>query len=351
MRNVRERPIDEEIDLVELFQDFWKQKLLILMIILIFFISSCVYVFCTVPTYQAKVFVGAPSQNDISALNYGRGGGSGLRMLTVKDVYDVYLRNLQSESLRREFFRTVYLPALPEELIDEPQSELYLRFLSAITIGPASKAEEGRYFITARTSDPQHAAEWVVRYAQSAGRQGRAEIIQNVMADAKVKANNLEQEINLAREGARKQREDQIIQLNEALRVATTVGLEAPPIIPSGLSGVVSAGMDGALAYMRGTKALEAEINNLRNRASDDPFVPNLRERQESLAFYKALNVDSATVEVFQQDGAVETPDKPIEPKKGLILGLAVLAGLASGLGVAFLRGLLWRGARRNQVA
>ena len=113
MSNHRERVVrDDEIDLIELIRGLWQQKLLIILTTLVVGGAAVAYALLATPVYEAKVFVQPPSQNDIAHLNYGRGGDSELGILTVKDVYDVYVRNLHSESLRRRFFQDVYLPAL-----------------------------------------------------------------------------------------------------------------------------------------------------------------------------------------------------------------------------------------------
>lgn len=342
MRNDRERQNDDgEIDLFELIEGVWRQKVLIIATSLLVTAMAVAYALFAKPVYEAKVFVQPPTQNDIAHLNFGRGGNSGLSMLSTKDVYDIYLRNLQSESLRREFFRGVYLPSLTEDERAGSQDELYSQFDDVLSLGVAAKETPNRYFVKTTVFDPKQAAEWVVRYLEMAGRRGSSEIVKDVKADATIKANNLEQQINAALESARKRREDQVIQLTEALRVAKSIGLEKPPIISNTLSSEVSAGMDGSLMYMRGSKALEAEIDNLRKRASDDPFVPNLRNWQEDLTFYRTLQIDPSVIQVYRQDGAVESPDKPVGPKGAIIIALGLVLGFMLGVGVALLRYLI----------
>lgn len=341
MRNESERlsGTGEGIDLFELVEELWRQKVLIAVTTLVVLAIAVAYALLAKPVYESKVFVQPPTQNDIAQLNYGRGGDSGLSMITVKDVYDIYLRHLQSESLRREFFRNIYLPSLTEDEVIGSQVELYNRFQEdVLSLGVASKDSPNRFFVKVELVEPQQAAEWVVRYLEMAGRLTEAEVVRDVKADATIKANNLEQQITAAIESARKQREDQIVQLSEALRVAKSIGLEKPPIISNTLSSEVSAGMDGSLMYMRGTKALEAEIENLHERVSDAPFVNNLRLRQEALAFYRSLQIDPGVVQVYRQDGAIESPDKPIRPKKLLIVILGGCIGIALGGLLALLR-------------
>lgn len=351
MRNEPERRSDDEIDLFELLGGLWKQKLLIMLAAAIVTAGAVVYALVATPIYEAKVVVQPPSQSNISQLNYGRGGDSGLAMLSVKDVYDVYLRNLQSESLRREFFRKVYLPSLPDDERQGSQDDLYGRMNSILIVAMTSKDAPSRYYVMASLPVAEQAAKWVVQYVQMAGEHAKREVIRDVRGDAIIKANNLEQHINSARESARKQREDQIVQLTEALRVAESIGLEKPPIISNNLSSEVSAGMDGSLTYMRGSKALQAEIENLRTRSSDDPFIDKLRQRQEAIAFYRSLQIDPGVVDVYRQDGAIESPDMPVKPKRFIIIALGAFVGTALGILLALIRNMWQARARRDAAA
>jgi chain length determinant protein (polysaccharide antigen chain regulator) len=189
------------------------------------------------------------------------------------------------------------------------------------------------------------AAQWVAQYAQMASDWAKRDLSKDLRADAVSTANNLERQIKGARETARNLREDQIIRLSEALNVAKTIGLDKPPLISNTLVTEVSAGMDGSLTYMRGAKALESEIDNLRKRQSDDPFVKDLRERQETMNFYRDLQLNTEAVQVYRQDGAIEVPDRPIKPKKSLIVMLGTVAGLLLGVCLA-----LYRGARSARL-
>lgn len=329
MRSERERLSNgDEIDLFELIGGLWRRKILIIAIFAIVTGAAVTYALLAKPIYESKVFVQPPTQNDIAQLNYGRAGKSGLTSFSIKDVYSIYLRNLQSESLRREFFRAFYIPSLPEDQRKGSQDSLYNQFRDVLTLGVANKETPDRFFVMASRPDPEQAAQWVVRYVEMAGDRAKREVIKDARADVLVKADTLEQQISSERESARKQREDRIAQLEEALLVARSVGLEKPPIISNNLSSE----MEGALMYMRGAKALEAEIENLRKRSSDDPFIGNLRQRQEAINFYRALQIDPSVIQVYRQDGAIESPDAPVKPKKTVIVLLGMIVGLVFGV-------------------
>ncbi|WP_327438524.1 LPS O-antigen chain length determinant protein WzzB [Pseudomonas donghuensis] len=327
----------DEIDLIEVLKRLKARWLLIVLSMAVFFVVAVIYALLAKPVYEVKVFVQSPTHNDIANLNYGRGGDSNLDVLKVKDVYEVYLRHLQSESLRREFFQKVYLPTVKGDDRAGSQDALYERFNKMLLVAPASKDPASRYAITANISDPNEAAAWVVDYALQAGQRAKDEVLKNIKSDSTVKANNLEQQIDSIQESSRKEREDKIVQLQEALRVARSIGLEKPSVMTGKMSIEITSGLDGALAYMRGSKALEAEIANLQTRQSDDPFIGNLREQQERLAFYRSLDIDPSSVAVFRQDGVVEVPDQPIKPKKFLLVLMGLVVGFIAGIVLVFI--------------
>lgn len=331
------RSEDEETDFFEVILLLWNKKCLVFIATLVVFSLTMIYVVNSVPVYEGKLFVQPPSQNDISALNIGRGQGTEFDLITVKEVYDAYLRNLQSEMLRRKFFREVYLPSLKVDQRKETQDDLYARFNAALTVTAASKDNSARYLITVRMSDPQQVADWLARFTQLAGILAKQDILQDIKGDAAVKANNIQRQVSIAKDIARRQREDQITRLEEALRVAKSIGLENPPVISGNLVGEISSGMEGALTYMRGSKALEAEINNLHERESDDPFIENLRKQQAALKFYRELTIDSSSVAVFRQDGGGDVPDKAISPKKALVMLSGLLGGGLLGVFLALI--------------
>lgn len=341
MRNERERLSgSDEIDLIELVQGVWRQKLWVGLVAVPIIAIGFAYIKLVSPVYEAKLYIQPPSQNEIAQLNYGRGEGTGLAPLSAKDVYSIYLKALQSEAVRDKFFRSAFLPTLTEEERGGSRDALYAQFNGMLKVSQAGKTMPDRYVLTANVEDPRLAATWVSNYAEMAAVRAKNELLSGTRSDISIMADNLEQQIRASQASAGSQRADQIVKLKEALRVAKSIGLEKPPIISGTLSSEVSAGMSGALTYMRGAKALEGEIANLESRSSDDPFIPRLREKQEKLNFLRGLKIEPSLVAMYQQDGAVSQPDKPVKPRKAIIVVLSTLMGLCLGLLVALGRDL-----------
>jgi len=341
----------DQVDLFELIAAIWAQKFLIISVALVGALVAAAFAFMSKPVFEARVYLQPPTLNGIADFNYGRTRDSELTPFSIKDVYDVFTRNLQSESLRRAFFNEVYLPSLPESVRGGSQDRLYGDFLGALTIGLPSKEQPDRFSVSVEGVDPAQVTEWVKAFAARAGAAAEKEMISNTTREAEVRARNLGQQISTLQETESRIRQDSITRLREALTVAEAIGLQNPPIISGNLSAEISAGMDGQLTYMRGSKALKAEIQNLETRKSDDPFIKQLRALQIKQSFYTDLQVSPDTVSVYRQDGPIEQPDRPIKPKKGLIILLGLVLGGMLGFMIALARHFVQTRKSRIQTA
>ncbi|PKH16638.1 chain-length determining protein [Pseudomonas sp. 43NM1] len=329
---------NDEIDLFVLVRALWLQKWMVVGVAIFVTLAAAVYAFTAKPLYEAKIYMLPPTQNDIADFNYGRTLNSDLPPFSVKDIYDVFARNLFSESLRQSFFDKVYLPSLPDQGLKGSRDRMYQSFSKRLFISAGGKDNPDRYYVAVQSSDPAEAGEWVRTYVRNASDAAKKETIKNVVREAQVRARNLDQQVIGMRESARREREDKIKVLGEALEVAKAIGLGKPIIISGKTPAELSLGVDGQTLYMRGSDALQAEILGLQERQSDDPFIPSLRVLQVKYSFLKNLSIDSSSVAVYRQDGVVDDPDSPIKPDKLMILIKGAFFGVLLGLAVALAR-------------
>lgn len=190
-----------------------------------------------------------------------------------------------------------------------------------------------RYSLVVQGEDPEQISGWITTYIKQVEGESLEQAIQDARREVDVAASNLQQQIATLRATAKARRDDRIIQLRESLKVAEAVGLVEPPVLSGQTSDQLNAIMDGSLTYMRGSKALRAELNALQARVSDDPFISPLRGLEEKYELYASIAAVSPKVRVFRQDGDVVVPDEPIKPKKTLIIALGVvLGGILGGI-------------------
>ena len=88
--------------------------------------------------------------------------------------------------------------------------------------------------------------------------------------------------------------------------------------------------------YYLGLEALATEISILRNRQSDDPFIVGLRDLQEELALLKSIEFDKENMSAVHIDQAAYQSKHRFKPDRKLIVSLATIVGLFSGIFLAF---------------
>ena len=339
----------DEIDLVELFEQLWKQRLLIAVVTLMITVVAAGYAFLSAPVYEAKTSLLPPRLADIAGYNLGRAEAE-LPVFTVKKVYSMFTRNLRSESLRNSFFEQVYLPAqaVAGESV-RAKDQFRDDFNKKLVVGnPDIKNNPDRFEVVVQSAVAIRAAEWANVYVERAASKTRQDMADTVATEISTRVKSIKSRIEVLRESARKLREDRIARLNEALVVADKVGVQAlrekASRTPSDVE--LKQFVDGNLMYMRGAKAIRAEIAVLQSRTNDDPFIEGVRDFENQLDFLSKVSVSPNNVAVFALDNAAEAPDTPIKPKKSLIVALGVVLGGMLGVFIALIRGAL---AKRRQ--
>ncbi len=335
MYSESDRFTSSEIDLFAIARHVWSQKLFIVGVMILTTAAAIIYTLTITPVYEARSIVQPPMQSDVSSLNYGRGDSSGLPLVTVKDIYDLFLGELQSQSARYEYFSIYVLPQLKGGEGDTFKAEQFAIFDRAMSISVVSREFPDKILVIFESPDPLYAVDLVEKFPRFVAVRVKQAVVRNIEGAARNKANNIERKILEGQEAALNQRADEIARLHEALVIAQSIGLDkAISHFGSGGSG----GVSDSLTYMRGSKALTKEIENLELRKSDDPYIPNLRQQQVGMKFYRDLDINSDTFDVYRQDGNAIPPTRPIKSRVMIVLVFGGGVGLILGTGIALLR-------------
>lgn len=333
----------DEIDLVELFQTLWQQKLLIVAVTVMFTAVAAGFSYLITPEYETKANVLPPKQSDIVGYSLGH-KEAGLSQFTISAVYSIFKTNLLSESLRRTFFRDTYLPALASNKRSEAKDELWEEFDEILTVkAPDIKNRPTLYEVVVRYESPELATEWANLYIDMAAKKTDQDIRKDLSSEVAAKIQVIEHQIDVLRTTAQTRREDRIVRLRDALMVSESVGLDTPQVVAGKTSsdGDLAQFIDSNLMYMRGAKAIRAELGVLEKRENDDPFIGELRDLEKQLDFLKKIDVNPDGVSVFTLDGGAEVPETPVKPKKAIILVFGVILGGILGVFGALVRSML----------
>lgn len=320
-----------ELDLRNSMMLLWRRRVLIISITLIFGIVAGLIASFIKPAFEVKSFVKSPANNEIAILNIGRAVDYNLKPFTGSDVFNIYIKSLQANGLRREIFDKHYFPLLSDAERDESPEALFNNFSTRLVIIPGTD----RSAVVLRDGDAKRAAATVTAYTERAGELAKIELKKTIEVEITMLLNELNKQVAFQREVALRKRLDTIVRLKEALAVATEIGLQQPPVTTGSPIVDTPRYLDSQIIYMQGAKAIQAEIENLESRVSDDPFIDNLRAIQIKQDYYNAYKSDLASGQVYELDGSIGVSEMPLARRKLMILLLGLVLGFTAGLVIA----------------
>lgn len=336
---------DDEIDLFELAAQLWDGRWLIVLTTAVAFALALVYLQFAQPVYESEATLLPPTGSSIATLNVGRAGRivdvsavrleriAPLKPVEASDIYRIFLRHLNSGTNKRLFFEEVYATRerLEVENLEEPDYEReYQRFLNHLSIvAPGRNQTPDYYQVVFTYSDPELAASWVESYIELAADKALAEIMANIGAELMAREYTLNLQKSTLVERAQQDQQDTIAQLEEAFAIAEAIGIKEPLVL-MGREQNTERGVafqERNMLYLRGSRALSAELKALKARKNIEPFIEGLREIESELAYLNQVRPDAEGVFVYTLDEAATVPQSPIKPRKLIILLISIMAG------------------------
>ena len=327
--------MENEIDLQKLFARVWQRKWWVTGITVLSVLLAVTYLLIARPVYRAELFLMPPSISDLAALNLDT--TYLIHSLTTEEVYNQLLGQLRSKKNLMLYYDKAELDELYRTSEDQTSNDVLEKFTDAIVLHIPKKKED-LVFTSISLEGPS--SEQVASHLNAYTDYVISIFIKQLVADLyslrDQKIELLEHEIKSKREIAYIQRQDGITRFEEALAIANAVGISEIGAKDKYIISDQSINiMNLDELYLRGSKALAAEIKVLKSRVSDDPFIDQLRILQEELETLRAIKVDSSTIAPVHIDRQAIVPEKPERPKKFLVLVISILLGGMLGLFVA----------------
>ncbi|MEX6502150.1 Wzz/FepE/Etk N-terminal domain-containing protein [Pseudomonas zhanjiangensis] len=407
----------DEIDLIALVQSLWRQRLLIGLVTLLTGVLAAAYAFIVTPEYQVQSVLRPALIKDLDGLNR-----TGVYKLTPAQAMQRVGAALDSYERRLEFFRANQ--GLFEAL-REPGRSLEQTFesfnrdafkmlqpdpkktdnLSAfvgiqltypadingvalvnglVEFALASERERIAADLATLVKNRLHHLDLQIAAARASYDASKEAKIAALLEADSLKRAKLQDELKALRQQLRTRRDNRVAQLDEAIRIAKSLGI-GKPTTPSALGEGERASQGSVIRtevnnqqiplYFMGSEALEAERNALLQRRSDDFTEPriaeiakelqllaqnrqvevlNKRENEdlflkdlatwrEEAARLRNLQFEVAGLKLVSVDQVAVDPLKPIKPKRALILALGLVLGGMLGVFIALLRNMARR--------
>ena len=251
-------------------------------------------------------------------------------------VFRQYLQNFQSVSNMRRFFNERELLGFfvqEQASVDEQDRIFKKRFMDQLSLSYDKKQEPpASATVTFKLHDAERAASWLNEYVLFIEQVTKDEIFTDIEEQLTVDGKYLEGQMRIKREAAKQLRQDQMARLEEALIVAKRLGISSEAGFAVGRESTVEVNTQSQPLYSRGIEALSAELEVLKARKNNDPFISELRSLEERLAQLELRRPEKAKTRMLLVDQKALKPRSAENKKTLIIFAISTLLGGMLGL-------------------
>ncbi|WP_261842343.1 Wzz/FepE/Etk N-terminal domain-containing protein [Aliamphritea ceti] len=343
MSTVKSERFDDEIDFFELAEKLWKLRIIIILCMLVGALSGGLYILLVPSVYNGSVYLSPPNEEEIFELNrfdFILNDGvdkvdenSIIKSVDSEYVFSKFLSFSNSNELQRKFFRRddVYNYFIES---NKNESDAWLAFEKSIKVYGSNQ----KVNIVFQTGDANLSAKWAGEFAELTIDYTRERLISSLNAEIKLRYEMVSYEASIRLQNYLGLLEMELIRLKEALDVAKTIGLVQP--LETGVFIIGNKQNENIISdlrslYEQGSNSLETEISVLSSRGESEKFVVGLLElrlRQKQLL---SIEIDSSKIIPALIVYPAISDDRPVKPKKFLVLLFSSLSGLLLGIMVA----------------
>ena len=345
----------DEIDLLDILRILLHQKWLMCGIILSCSVFALGYSLLLPQEYQTEAITIPPTQENTDQLNVFDVSYDDTNQPDPSYIYQKFIGNLTRFGIQHDFFIEQNLAAFFEKQNDNRNVETLFNneFSKKLSVKQGKDNADGEIksvSISLEGAYPEKIAEWLNLFIAFVDRKTVEEHIQVLKSKVNRKEENILTEIKMLRAVEAKHRLDTIHRLEEAVLVAEkfawvqdagktwrldeNVRQNVPKLTFS---------LQETPLFLRGTKVLRAEIDVLKKRKNDDPFIPGIRYQQERLKLLSFVSPETERVHAMRLGRSAIENNMPVKPKRKIIIVVGFVLGVFLSVLVALFRGLLVR--------
>ena len=329
--------MSEEINITSIINRVIHNKRPMIAIIFGSFILSIVIALTQTETYKATAYLIPPEHRYTQALNVFLKDGYRLSReeLTPTIVFRTFVLNLQSRKYQRKFFfdNKIYTNFDEENLDKSFELNFHEQMSFKIESKIVSRAFREEQFLTVSFihTDPDQAAKWVNDYISMVNDITSQDFVDGVNILISNTRNLVSSEITSKKNLSQQVTQDRIIQLQEALEIAKSLGIVSREKSLSNQQNVILSEDESIQSknpiYLYGSDALSAEIAALKKRTNKDSFIIGLRQLEQEAKSLNSIKINVKSVKTAQVDQKAVSPESRHAPKRKLIVFLGLLLG------------------------
>ncbi|WOE83557.1 LPS O-antigen chain length determinant protein WzzB [Aeromonas veronii] len=345
----------DDIDLRELVQLFWRQKVLILSVTLLFAIAGIGYAMTARQVWTSQALISKPSVSQVSALqlavdkiqaimsnsnsNSNNSNNNGappstaaFSSLEQPAIYQSFISAFNSMNNKRAFLMQegIYTAEMEREGISDKRSERALMSKLAESISAKAQdktSEDMTLSFSAET--PELAQQRLVKYMDFVQQQqlkSKNTELQSIWQN-RIKA--LTAQYDSIKADTLLKRQEELQRVGYSLRISKAAGVDAP------LEKIDS---QEIFNIQLGAKGLAEKLNILNEIKDPELLNPELGRIRLQLSSLKALKLQDAEFVSFNMIDSPEEPFTRDKPKRPLIAVLATLLGGMLGVAIVLVR-------------
>jgi len=315
---------EDEISLVDIWRILLQYKIHIAAITLLCTIIALAYALTASPVYQAEAYIVSPNERDIEGLNLSK------EKYSPEQIFQKYLKNFRSLSLRRQYFEQNDLLNL---LVKDKETDINIdkifedSFNQQLSYSFVDKKIKETIKTQLQAPKAEYATEWVNKFIDFINHKTVELIKEDIKTELVYKINRKKPEIERKRNTALKNKQDRVMVLKEAYAIAERLGIKdrSIPVVSSSVStgsppsSNLTMNLQSLPLYTRGTNALSEELKVLNDRKDETPFIGGLRELESELEHLEYLLNRLAmetNIKALIVDQYATVPDHRIKPKR-----------------------------------
>lgn len=267
-----------------------------------------------------------------------------LKDLTPKEAYAIFLRHLNSTHNKAKFFDEFYVPIHEQNFTSLPPQErenLWQRFNRSLKIAmPHKDTPDAPVTLSLTGENAVQTASLLNKYTALALTSSQHELQQTLSQDIGSRLTVIDQQIQAMRTTAAVVKQARIVQLRDALELARQINLEQPA-----QQGNIITSFTGDTMYLRGSKALEAELHQVQARQDNDPYIIELETVIRRRNMLETVDTRAIKLQTALIDQSATVPQRPLVSSYlmafwGALAGLFIAAAFSIvGLYVRHARG------------
>lgn len=246
-------------------------------------------------------------------------------VLTPKDVYLEFHKNLNSLTVLEEFFDQFYLPALSQEERQAGMQWNLAQMHKRLRIREMGLVKPDALQVEFEDTDSEQAQNLLKRYVSFANQKTVDDLNKQLLGRIDAARKQVQLQLYSVRETAEQERKYQIARLSAALEIAEKIHLKKPTD-----DGSVLINFDEKNLYLKGSDALKAELAILAQRRDNDAHIKDLNLLLDKQALLRNLPEDITVVR------AAKFEPNRLTQVKGLSDGLTIALGAILGLLIGF---------------